>query len=208
MSSEGKNASDRLKQLFAVGPELANHIETTICNTELRFGRQTKLSDLDWTSPENHYLMDYIEKAFEDASLDIGVPWHWRLLLYFFARAHYLKTKPKKWTGTSYVRLLQAEAAIRAKYPSLSQAQVHTKLARMPRYRKIGSEQLRKMLRHAKDPKKNAILNVIVLSALEPLRELGEKHKVLDLEQTLSILKPVFVKHVLKMMRKSPALPS
>jgi hypothetical protein len=142
--------------------------------------------------------MDYIEKAFADASLDIGVPWHWRLLLYFFARAHYLKTKPKKWTGTSYFRLLQAEAAIRTKYPSLSQAQVRTKLARMPRYRKIGSEQLRKMLRYAKDPKKNAILNVIVGSALEPLRELGKKHKAPDLEQTLSILKPVFVKHIIE----------
>jgi hypothetical protein len=63
MSSEGKNASDRLKHLFAVGPELANHIETTICNIELQFGRQTKLSDLDWTSPETPYLMDYIEKG-------------------------------------------------------------------------------------------------------------------------------------------------
>jgi hypothetical protein len=124
MSSEGKNASDRLKQLFEYAPELAKHVEISICNVEAQFGRQTKLSDLDWTSPDNFYLMDYIKEAFADTGLDVRVPWHWRLLLHLFARAHYLKTKPRKWTGTSYFRLLQAEAAIRAKYPDLSRSQV------------------------------------------------------------------------------------
>jgi hypothetical protein len=202
MSSEGKSATDRLKELFGFAPEIAKVLATTVRNIGDQFDVELEMADLDWTDPDNTFLMATILKAFADAKLDPNLQWHWRLLLYLFARAHYNKTKPKKWNSMSYCKLLHAEAVIKNKYPNLPKKEILSKLARMPQYRKVGTEQLRKMLRHARDPNRNVIVNLIAESGLEVLREFGQKHNVPGFERDVSALKPVLVKEVIDNIAK------
>jgi hypothetical protein len=193
MASEGKSASDRLSEYFALAPEIGKSVEDLLRRIGRQYDMQLEMHDLDWIDPSNPFLMVHINKAFADARLDPNVPWHWRLLLYLFALAHYSKTKRKTWNSTSYCRLLQAADKIRSKYPHLSEKEICVRLVRTAPYRRFRADHLRKMLRQARDPKKNPVLSLIADSALESLLQFGERHKLPGGEQVEAALKPLFV---------------
>jgi hypothetical protein len=196
MASQGNNASDRLKDYFAAATEIGATVEKSIAAFGAQYGVELTLTDLDWTDPDNPLLMTHIGEAFVHAGLDPRIPWHWRLLLHCFASAHYATNKPRKWSSRSYCALLQAADFIKSKHPELTSdsAVCQRLIDEVPKYKNLDVHHLRKMLRHARNPDKNHLLNMVAESALEVIRELGRTRGLPSLEQIALALKPVFVR--------------
>jgi hypothetical protein len=69
-----------------------------------------------------------IRRAFEDFKLDARNPYHWRLLLTFYAGAHIRKGRPAEWDAESLCKLLRHISEVRKKRPNAKQSEIYQSL--------------------------------------------------------------------------------
>lgn len=163
-----------------------------------QYGLDLRIGDFDWADPNNPFLTTHINNAFADAKLDPKKPWHWRLLLYCFAAAHYSTNKPTKWGYRAYCQLLQDANKIKSANSGESKDKhICCQLRKMARYKNFSIDHLRKMLRQARDPERNAYLDFSVRSIVEPVADVfSQRYGSKLTEQLLSVLRPLIIVEV------------
>jgi hypothetical protein len=104
--------------------------------------------------------------AFGAAELDPNDPIHWYQLLTFFAWAHFgdrrKRGAPTKWDSARYCTLINDFNAMKLRNQALSDEDVFKHLGRGSGYRTrkrpLSPSRLRKLLKEARDPKRNELL--------------------------------------------------
>lgn len=113
----------------------------------------------------NHEFDAAIAKGFAEAKLDPENPWHWRALLFAFAEAYYpRKNSNQFWTLDRLTRLAAQELRIKIVHPKWTQDQYHkalTKWVAKQYGKQIESSSVLRLLRQARDRKKNPFLDSI-----------------------------------------------
>jgi hypothetical protein len=107
-----------------------------------------------------------LAQAFAVANLNPANPVHWRMLLHFFAWAHYGDRRgrgaPRQWDSLRLTELRKDFNEIKSRHLNFSDESVLRLLAKKPAYRTQGkalsTNRLRKLLKAANDPKHNELL--------------------------------------------------
>ena len=108
-----------------------------------------------------------IKAAFEAAKLDPDDPYHWRTLMHFFAWAHFgdknRRGAPTKWDSLHLQKLLNDFEELKSKNTAMSDDRVLSFLGKNEAYQArdggpLSTSQLRKLLKQARDPKHNELL--------------------------------------------------
>lgn len=174
------SAEKRLSQLFeeSARKESARKLADDYANT-LTGGL---LLDADDTTPNNPTVLAVMRKialtvsdadtdkliktAFRKARLDERNPFHWRILMWMFARAHFgakpVRGARKIWTADKYCELLYDIAQVRSRNRHLSDTDAcravlkHKSYGRGKKPLTVG--RLRKALAAARNPKHNTFI--------------------------------------------------
>jgi hypothetical protein len=115
---------------------------------------------LDQTDQQDALIL----RAFEAAGLDHRNPLHWRMLLGYFAEAHFGKktTKPVTWNQYELMVVLKDYLEVQRNHRNLKDSKICRLLMRKKpysdKYGKYNFDALRKLARHARSPKYNLFL--------------------------------------------------
>jgi hypothetical protein len=104
--------------------------------------------------------------AFAAANLHSNDPTHWRVLLEFFAWAHYGdrrgRGRPKEWDSARLSQLREDYRDLKSRKPGLSDDEVFRILGRRPAYQTkrgpLSMYRFKKLFKAANDPKHNELL--------------------------------------------------
>ena len=128
---------------------------------------------IDWDDPaawsrdarkafDPNNLDESTKAAFEKFKLDPRNPYHWRMLMLFFADAHFGdragRGRPKKWNGESLCELLRHVSDARKKRPSAKRSDVFRSLVKRAPYAGLEPDALKHAYAAALDPKRNKVL--------------------------------------------------
>jgi hypothetical protein len=131
-------------------------------------------ADIDWDDPaawsrdarkafDPSNLDESTRAAFRKFKLDPRNPYHWRMLVDFFADAHYGERagrgRPKKWNSESLCALLRHVSDARKKRPSVKRSDVFRSLVKPKAlYNGLKPDALKHAYAAALDPKRNKVL--------------------------------------------------
>ncbi len=102
-------------------------------------------ADIDWADPaawsrdarkafDPNNLDKSMKAAFEKFKLDPRNPYHWRMLMLFFADAHFGKRvgqgRPRKWNSESLCELLRHVSDARTKWPGAKRSDIFRSLTK------------------------------------------------------------------------------
>jgi hypothetical protein len=124
------------------------------CSPEVRARYANQATTLGSLKDSDETALDYsrndapIREAFYKFCLDPKDPWHWRLLLYYLADAHFGGRKPKrrKWSPEDLSALL----ALSQNYPDETNTAIARHLKALRKYRHMGISNLCKLLNKAR----------------------------------------------------------
>jgi hypothetical protein len=113
-----------------------------------------------------------LARAFAAAKLNPNDPTHWRVLLEFFAWAHFGNRRrrgaPAKWDSVRYARLRKDFNDVQSRNTHLSDEDVFRILAKQAAYqtkgRSLSTNRLRKLYKAANDPKQNDLLGPLKMA--------------------------------------------
>jgi hypothetical protein len=126
-------------------------------------------------------LTNSVQIAFEKFQLNSRNPYHWPLLVHFFAYAHFGEPRrasgsPRRWSAKEYCELLADYYRTKAQHPNRPKAQIcrlmkKDKTLRTRHWAKWTNETIRRNVTRAEDAKHNAFAKTMkrVLDRLLPI---------------------------------------
>jgi hypothetical protein len=178
MASRRDSASERLKKsIEAARNPLPPELSLIALGREFGMIPEAPQVRIDWNDPAQRALGAHealrlldeldepIRKAFAAFGYNPDNPFHWRMLLWHFAYAHFppppKKGPPTKWDDGTWCQLLsdfgEVKASSRANAPD-SEVCINIKKRFANRYLTETAGTLRRNLQYARDPNRNGIL--------------------------------------------------
>jgi hypothetical protein len=175
MASRRDSASERLKESI----EAARNPLPDLIALGREFGMIPEAPQvrIDWNDPAQRALGAHealrlldeldepIRKAFAAFGYNPDNPFHWHMLLWHFANAHFRPPRkggaPKRWDDIRWCKLLSDFGEVKASSrPTASDAEVCINIKKRfaHRYGKETAGTLRRNLQYARDPSRNGIL--------------------------------------------------
>jgi len=175
MASRRDSASERLKESIEAA---RNPLPSLIAlGRELGMIPEAPQVRIDWNDPAQRALGAHealrlldeldepIRKAFAAFGYNPDNPFHWRMLLWHFANAHFPPPPrkggaPKRWDDIRWCKLLSDFGEVKASRPTASDAEVCINIKKRfaHRYATEDPGTLRRNLQYARDPSRNGIL--------------------------------------------------
>jgi len=177
MASRRNSASERLKKsIEAARNPLPPERSLIALGREFGMMPEAPQVRIDWNDPaqralgarEALRLLDELDEPIRKAFVAFGYnpdnPFHWRMLLWHFASAHFSpsrkKGRQKEWTDARWCQLLSDFGEVKASHPNASETQICNDIKKRfrDRYSSVTATTLRKNLQYARNPSRNGIV--------------------------------------------------